>query len=79
MTDSLSERRLIVKIDDPVEAVNRHKAIAITRSGTRLPIVHWIGRDGDGCEPDDAVSCVAEYGDKFITINLWWFQPVFGN
>jgi hypothetical protein len=62
-----------------VYAVNRRHAIAITDEGDRLPIVNWLDSDGDECEPQNAVACVAEYGDKFLAINLMEFENVFSN
>jgi hypothetical protein len=65
--------------DWEVEAVNRRRAIAVTRDGTRAPIIKWFGADGYECEPDEAVVCVAEYGDKFITVDLRKFYKFAGN
>jgi len=62
-----------------VEAINRHHAIAITSDGERLPIILWLNSDCDDCAPDDAVVCVAEYGDKYVTIDLREFYTFGGN
>jgi hypothetical protein len=62
-----------------IYAVNRRHAIAVTDDGDRLPIVNWLDADGDECEPQDAVACVAEYGEKYLTIDLRRFENVFGN
>jgi len=62
-----------------VDIVNRNKAIAVTTDGARLPIVTWLDDDGETCHPEAAVVCVAEYGEKFITIDLREFYRFAGN
>ena len=67
-------------IDAPiVDVISRHRATAITIDGERMPIVKWLDDDGDDCQPDDAVVCVAEYGDKYVTIDLRQFYTFGGN
>lgn len=62
-----------------VEVINRRRGIAVTRNGDRLAITHWFDDDGEDCQPDEAVSCVAEYGSKFITVDLRDFYTFAGN
>jgi hypothetical protein len=62
-----------------VDVINRRQAIAIKDDGARLPITHWFDNDGDECQPNEAVSCVAEYGDRFVTIDLRDFYTFAGN
>jgi hypothetical protein len=62
-----------------VDVIIRHRALAITEDGERLPITNWFDSDGEECPPVAAMSCVAEYGDKYITIDLRHFHMFGGN
>lgn len=42
-----------------VSCVNRHKNLAITEDGQSLPVAHYFDADGEDCDFDDAVTCVA--------------------
>lgn len=49
----MNERKL------DVIAVNRGDQLAMLDNGELIPVKHWLDRDGEFCEPDDAVACVA--------------------
>lgn len=42
-----------------VSAVSRHIAKAVLDDGEQLAITNWFDEDGDECDPDEAVACVA--------------------
>jgi hypothetical protein len=41
-----------------VFGINRVQHIALLSNDALVPIVEWVGRDGEPCSPWDAVSCV---------------------
>lgn len=50
-----------------ITGVNRHLRCAVLDHDVYLWVTSWLDDDGDECDPDDAVACVAgddEHG--------WW-------
>jgi hypothetical protein len=45
--------------EDEVDVVMIDERQVLMCSGTLLPVTNWFDDDGDECEPDDAVTCVA--------------------
>lgn len=62
-----------------IECVNRQQRIVIDDEGNRGVILGFYDADGDDCEPQEAVSCVAECAGSFYAINLQDYENVFSN
>jgi hypothetical protein len=63
-----------------IELVNRTRAQAVSSTGVVYPVTNWFGDDGDDCEPNDAVVCVA--GSEalgWLTIDLRDFKDIVRN
>lgn len=46
----------------------------ILDDGTELPVTNWFDDDGDECDPDDAITCIAGTDeDGWLTIDLRQF------
>lgn len=59
-----------------VETVMLEAGYVVLEGGLVLPILDYLDDDGEDCEPDDAVTCVAgnaEYG--WITVMVF-AEPV---
>lgn len=52
--------------DRDISAVNLSQRLAILTDGTELKVTNMFDREGDECEPEDAVSFVATDGE------VWW-------
>lgn len=52
--------------DRDISAVNLSQRLAILTDSTELKVTNMFDREGDECEPEDAVSFVATDG------KLWW-------
>lgn len=55
-----------------VDGINHHKRLVVVEGGVILPIVEYRDSDGDVCDYEDAVSCIAgtdEFGWLNIDIN----------
>lgn len=50
-----------------VMMVNRSDRIALLEDNTVLTITDFLDADGDKCDAEDAVSCVAQ------GLDVWWF------
>lgn len=50
-----------------VIAINRSKQLAMLADFVLIPVAHWLDIDGEYCDPDDAVVCVA--GNEALG---WW-------
>ena len=59
-----------------VAMVNTTLAIAITEDGQELPVTNSFDRDGDECDLDDAVACVAgpDKDGFWLSIDLMQFE-----
>ena len=62
-----------------IECVNRARRIVIDDNGNCGVITHFFDGDGEDCEPQDAVSCVAECDGKHYAIDLKEYENVFSN
>lgn len=62
-----------------IECVNRARRIVIDEKGNRGVITHFFDENGDDCEPQDAVSCVAECDGKHYAIDLREYENVLSN
>lgn len=59
-----------------IEAVNFHENIAITEDGRTLVIEDWFDDEGDICDSEMAVACIATDGDVWYVIELDDFDYV---
>jgi len=61
-----------------VTMIHRARAIAITEDGQELPVTNALDDDGDDCDLEDAVSCVAgpDRDGMWLTIDLRQFEGV---
>ncbi len=59
-----------------VAMVHVGRAIALTEDGQELPITHAFDDDGDDCDLDDAVACVAgpDKDGMWLQIDLRMFD-----
>lgn len=59
-----------------IALIDHDKRILVFDDGASLPITHYFDIEGDDCEPDDAVSCVAGAdGQGWYTIDLRHYVP----
>lgn len=61
-----------------IEAINRAKRIAVLENGETIPITDWFEMDGYGCDPSDAVTCVAGpcSNGKWYSIDLREYEGI---
>ncbi len=61
-----------------VAMIHLARAIAITEDGQELPITNSFDSDGDECDLDEAVACVAgpDKGGYWLSIDLQQFEGV---
>ena len=61
-----------------VACVNCEKRVAITEDGQELPVTNLFDSDGDECEPDEAVACVAgpDKDGLWLSIDLTVMEKV---
>lgn len=61
-----------------VAMVSVSRAVAITEDGQELPITNAFDDDGDECDLDEAVSCVAgpDKDGLWLAIDLMQFEGV---
>lgn len=52
-----------------VEAVDPSRMVVTLESGDQMPIIHFIGADGEDCEAPDAVGAIADDGE-----DVWWID-----
>lgn len=62
-----------------IECVNRKHRLVIDDKGNQGFITHFMDENGDDCEPEMAVVCVAECAGLFYTINLQEYENVWDN
>lgn len=58
-----------------IELLDFDGRVCFLEGGKTVPITNFFDEDGDECEPDDAVACIAgsnEFG--WLTINLGEFE-----
>lgn len=57
-----------------IELISMDGCYVLLEGGTILPVTNWFDDNGDECEPDDAVSCVAgRDGYGWLSIDLGEF------
>ena len=61
-----------------VAMVHRGRAVALTEDGQELPITNAFDDDGDDCDLEDAVACVAgpDKDGMWLQIDLRMFDGV---
>lgn len=58
-----------------VIGVHRQKRLAMLDDGKLIPVKHWLDDQGEFCEPENAVACVAgENGTGWWAIDLTLFK-----
>jgi hypothetical protein len=62
-----------------ITAVNLGQRLVIDNLGNIGKITHWFERGGEECEPDDAITCVAECDGWFYAIDLDGFETTKSN
>lgn len=62
-----------------IECVHRECRIVIDDNGNQGVILNFFDADGDDCEPEEAVACVAECAGKFWAINLREYENAINN
>lgn len=62
-----------------IECVNRKHRLVIDDKGNLGVITHFMDENGDDCEPEMAVSCVAECAGKFYAIDLTEYENALSN
>lgn len=67
---ALVERRPLIQI----EALNVAEAIFLAADGCSYPITNWVDAEGDECEPEDAVTCVAGASDRWWSLTIANFK-----
>lgn len=53
-----------------VSAVNLGSRLAALESGDIVEITNLFDSDGNDCDPDDAITAVAEFAGRWIVIDL---------
>lgn len=61
-----------------VEAIHRADRLAILSTGEAIQITDWFEMDGYGCDPSDAVTCVAGpcSNGKWYSIDLREYEGI---
>lgn len=62
-----------------IECVHRERRIVIDDKGNRGVILSFYDTDGEDCDPQEAVTCVAECAGKFYAIDLRDYENVSSN
>lgn len=69
--DGFYDQHVIGDKDDiTIDVVNRKLRIVIDSQYNRGVITHFFDASGEECEPENAVSCVAECAGRHYAINL---------
>lgn len=63
-----------MKITEDIEYIDVTRGTIVLADGTELPITDWFDRDGEDCDPADAVAVVAG-SDEFGWIDVDVSQP----
>lgn len=54
-----------------IELIDLEAEVAILSDGSTIPLTNFFDEDGDDCDPEDAVCCVAGNNDfGWLTISL---------
>lgn len=55
-----------------VASVNREDETCCCTNGELIPITNWFDEEGDDCDPEDAITCVAGpmANGKWLGINF---------
>ena len=53
-----------------MEALNVSQGLFLGDDGETYPITNWIGADGDECDRESAVACVAGKDDRWFALTL---------
>lgn len=61
-----------------IDAINRIDRLAILSTGEAIQITDWFEMDGYGCDPSDAVTCVAGpcSNGKWYSIDLREYEGI---
>lgn len=57
------------------EMINMAQRLYMADDGALFPVTNWFDRDGDECEPEDAVTAVAGEGGCWFALDLATFAP----
>lgn len=61
-----------------VAMINVALGVAVMEDGQELPVTNAFDEDGDDCDPEDAVACVAgpDRDGMWVSIDLKQFEGV---
>lgn len=62
-----------------IEYLNRKLRMVVDEKNNQGTITHFFGCDGEDCEPEDAITCVAECDGKHYAIVLSDYESASSN